>query len=188
MPSLRPLVASLTLALAGGATAQEGSEEPIRLHEQSEQGGQGGYQGVTPGQSGGAKKKNEMPAPPKRRPGRPTVTWIGFQALDGGSARVFVQSSHTFSFEQHVQGGELVVTLPELRLGHYNFQRFLDTSFFETPVKTIQARPSKRGVELHVKFKGNGPRQADARQENAQDGYHYLFLDFGAGGGGEKGR
>ncbi len=171
MVSVRLAIASLVLASAGPAAAQQGSEEPA-----------GDYQGVTPGQ-GAAKKKSDVPAPPKKRPGRPTVTWIGFQALDGGSARVFVQASHSFTFSQRVQGGELIVTLPELRLGHYNFQRFLDTSFFGTPVKTVQARPAKgHGVELHVKFKGNGAKQADARQEPAQDGYQYLYLDFGAGG------
>jgi len=183
MASLRLLVASLTLALAGRAVAQQGAEQPVRVPEQG-----GEYQGVSPGQGGPNKKKSEksdVPAPPKRRPGRPTITWIGFQDEGGGSARVFVQSSHGFSFDQKVQGGELVVTLPELRLGHYNFQRFMDTSFFDTPLKTVQARPTKHGVELHVKFKGNAARQADARQETAQDGYHYLYLDFGAGGGGD---
>ena len=181
MGSMRLLSAALFGFVAiGAAAAQEegqgqGEGEGIRVTREGE------YQGVTPG----TKKRGDMPAPPKKRPGKPTITWIGFQELEGGSARVFIQASHTFTYSQRVAGDDLVVSMPDLKLGNYNFQRFMDTSFFDAPTKIIKARPlKKRGVELHIKFKGKAARQADARLEQAQDGYHYLYLDFGGGGGG----
>jgi hypothetical protein len=175
MPSLRLLSATLAGVLPLAAVAQEGegTEGNIQITRE------GAYQGVTPGS-----KKSEMPKPPKKRPGKPTVTWIGFQPLEGGSARVFVQASHNFTYIQSVAGDELVVSMPDVKLGNYNFQRFMDTSFFDAPLKIVRAKPmKKRGVEIHIKFKGGGARQGDARLEQAQDGYHYLFLDFGASGG-----
>jgi hypothetical protein len=161
----------LASALTSVAAAQEEEEKLVVTRP-------GQYQGVTPG-----RRRDGPPPPPKKRPGRPTITWIGFQVMEAGSARVFLQSSHSFRYDQRVQGGELVVTLSEVRLGNYNFQRFMDTSFFDAPTKVIKASPMrKNGVELHIKFKGEA-RQADARMEQGQDGYHYLYLDFGAAGG-----
>jgi hypothetical protein len=174
MASLRLLSALVVgLLVAGTSAAQEPGAEEGALQLNRE----GDYQGVTPGQ------KRDMPAPPKKRPGKPTITWIGFQT-EGASARVFVQASHSFTYTQRVEGGDLVVSMPDLKLGNYNFQRFMDTSFFETPVQLIRAKPlRRRGVELHIKFKGGTARQADARLDPGQDGYHYLFLDFGASSG-----
>lgn len=141
---------------------------------------EGDYGGVVPGRA---------PAPgraKRKKGGKPTVTWVGFQPLDAGAARVFVQLDAPASFEQRVVGDELVVTIPGARLNTRNNGRPLDASYFDTRVARVHATAARgrgrrggAGVEIRVQFKKGGATQADARLEMSQDGAHYLFLDFG---------
>ena len=157
------LVAGL---LTGSARAQEPAptEEQAPLHLVTD------YAGVVPG----------APARPKKRPAKPTLTWIGFQA-EGGAPRVFVQSSHPITAEQRVAGDELVVSLGELAIGERNNTRPLDCRFFGTDVARVWATRGRKGqVELHVRFKDKGAARQAAAKISEEGGFTLVLLDLGA--------
>jgi hypothetical protein len=143
---------------------------------------EGDYGGVTPGKP--HEEKPGKPAKKKAAPKVPTITWVGFQKLDGGSARVFLQLSQEAQYQQHMAGDTLVVFIEGARIHLRNNARFLDTSFFDTKVARVEAKAvgraksHKAGVEVTIHFKKGGAAQADAKLEPSQDGSTYLFLDF----------
>lgn len=146
---------------------------------------EGDYHGVAPG-------KARPDARKVKKPSRPTVMWIGFQPLEGGASRVFLQLSTAPSYLQGVAGKALVVSLADFRLETRNDMRPLDARFFDRAVARVFAKPARlgkgrkgrrSGVEVHVEFKeGMTPKEADAHVEQGPDGFHYLYLDFGPGG------
>ncbi len=141
------------------------------------------YQGVAPGHG----------APVGRRPrhGRtPLVTWLGFQPLPGGAARIFVQIDREVPTAQQIQAGALVISLEGARAAHSNMRRFLDTRFFPTSVERVALEPARRrpgtrrrapqGLELIVRFKGPAAprRELAAAMAPAKDGFTYLIVDI----------
>ena len=141
----------------------------------------GDYGGVAPGAARPPSKSRRKP----RRPTRPTVTWVGFQKLDDGGARVFLQLSVAGEYDQQVVGNDLVVSLPGMRLGSRNDSRPLDTRFFGTSIASVAARSARvdkkgtTGVEVRIRFKQPGSAHAaSASTGTSSDGYQYLYLDF----------
>jgi hypothetical protein len=186
------LTSTLTLSLgAAPAAAQETDdldtpEIPERTinTESRTPGDTDGYGGVTPGEG--------TPRKP-RQPNR--LTWLGFQVKDDGTSTLFVQLTSEVPFTQEVAGGKLVVRLEGARFANRNARRRLDTRFFETALQQVTSRAvSKRrargdqparpaGVELTIAFKNaEDAREASAELRQEQDGYHYLYLSFGAAG------
>jgi hypothetical protein len=149
---------------------------------------EGEYGGVTPGQP---------PHPdPRQRPTRPppkgTLSWIGFEAKNGG-AEVFFQSAAQFDVSQHVEGSTLVVYLGLNRLGH-NTWRQIDTRYFDNPIAGIVARgvgpaqaqkgrpAHKAGIEVRVTFKNpKDAHEATVRTATEADGMFYTYLEFPEG-------
>jgi hypothetical protein len=151
---------------------------------------EGEYGGVVPGRPAPPPQASAAAGKPRPKPTKPTVTWLGFQPLEGAASRVFVQLSTQGSYSQSVVGKELVVRVEDVRLGAYNQTRPLDTRFFQTPVARVVARRVAKkgrgknrtpgGVELRISFKDTRDvRASDAHIEAASDGYVYLYLDFG---------
>ncbi len=193
------LVGTLCVALGGGGLAVAGDddedaggdvEQPVDKRQGVNLGPgsgtrdvhrEGDYGGVVPGKTGQGDKATRKK---KARPAAPLVTWVGFQALEAGAARVFVQLSADAAYEQNVVGDALVVFLPGARLGTRNHGRFIDTSFFDTRVARIDASPVRRkrgrkaGVEISVRFKKGTAAQAQARAEQGPDGTRFIYLDF----------
>jgi len=148
--------------------------QPQDVHQE------GDYGGVVPGKVGDKPRKA-----PKTK--RTVLTWIGFQKSGAGS-RLFVQLTADADFEQAVVGNELVVTIPGARFGSRNASRRLDTRFFETSLREVLPKRARRqgkrkaGLALHISFKNPSDAQsASAKVSKEQDGFHYLYLDFGAG-------
>lgn len=142
----------------------------------------GAYSGVEPGQD----------APPGHRPRRgkyPLVTWIGFQPLEGGSSRVFIQLDRDVSHHESVRGGALVIALDNCRYANTNARRHLDTRFFETPVERVTTRPIRRrkgsrgsGVEVAIRFKNPAEaRELAPTKSIGKDGMVYLMVELGPG-------
>lgn len=142
----------------------------------------GRYAGVVPGEN------RANPSATSDAIGRPVVTWVGFQRLDTGSARVFVQLGAPVPFDQRIDGDALVIWLAGATLSTRNDARPLDTRFFGTRVARISAkavRPRGRGtqlqpggVELRVRFKAGAPALAEANCESGPDGLSYLMLEL----------
>lgn len=135
----------------------------------------GAYAGVVPGRA-------QDPAQSRRKkPPRPSVTWIGYQPREGGAARLFIETSVPVTHEQTVQGDVVSITIPGVRLASRNVGRRLDLSAFDGPIASVdvkQARGRAGGVTLRVKLRAGG-KQPAVMTEPDPAGYHYLFLDFG---------
>ena len=188
---MRILLAALLLLHGGLAAAEDedvgapaASSDDDRVQGTSVH-HEGDYGGVSPDHPANAADGRAAHKAKARRAGRGVlVTWVGFQVRDGGGARVFVQLDTEAAYEQRVVEDTLVVFLAGARLGKRNNGRFIDTSFFDTPVLRVEAkslrarRGQKAGVELTVHFKKGAAKNAEARAENSTDGHRYLFLDF----------
>jgi hypothetical protein len=168
------LLLLLALAVAAPAYAQPGPHP------------EGAYGGVVPGQ------EREPPVRPKRPSPRGTLTWVGFEAKDGG-AQVFFQSVAPFKVRQHLEGSTLVVHLSLTRLAR-NMWRRLDTRFFDNPLSEIDARavgarratktrPARGpGLEVRIKFKNpKDAREGTLRTATEADGRFYAYLTFPEG-------
>jgi hypothetical protein len=172
-----PLRAVLLLALVAPASAQPG---PNR---------EGEYGGVVPGQK---REPSARPGKPQRPPPKGTLSWIGFEAKDGG-AQVFFQSVASFQVQQHLEGSTLVVHLSLTRLGQNTWRR-LDTRFFDNPLAEIdaaavgatratKARPARgAGIDVRIKFKDpKAAREGTLRTATEADGMFYAYLSFPEG-------
>ena len=168
--------ALLLLALVGPARADTG---PHR---------EGEYGGVVPGQK---REAPGRPTRPARPPPRGTLSWIGFEAKDGG-AQVFFQSVAPFEVQQRLEGGAVVVHLALTRLGP-NTWRQVDTRFFDSPLAGIAARgvgaaratkaqPARgAGIDVRIAFKDPKAVQLGAlRTATEVDGMFYAYLAFPA--------
>ncbi|MDQ3370603.1 MAG: hypothetical protein M3680_34730 [Myxococcota bacterium] len=143
---------------------------------------EGDYGGVVPGE-----QPSEGPARPakaKRAPARGTLTWVGFEAKDGG-AQLFLQSVAPFEVSQRVEGGTLVVSLSLTKLAA-NTWRKVDTRFFDNPLAGVIAKAGgrKRGVQVRITFKNpKDAREAALRMATEPDGMAYAYLTFPPGSG-----
>ncbi len=152
---------------------------------------EGEYGGVNPGDTQ-ARDTAAKPAKPRRPPPKGTLTWIGFEAKDGG-AEVFFQSVAPFDITQRIEGTQLIVHLGLTRLGH-NTWRQVDTRFFDNPLSGIVARAvgaaratkdragHSAGIETRIAFKNaKDARQATVRTSTEADGMYYAYLTFPRG-------
>lgn len=158
----------LVLLLASPAFAQTPNRE-------------GEYSGVIPGQKPDASTK---PGKPKRPPPKDTLTWIGFEAKDGG-AQLFFQAIGPFQVTQKVVGSTLVATLDLSKLGANTWRR-VDTRFFDNPLSGVVAkavrRGKSRGIEVRINFKNpKDAREGTLRTGTEADGMFYAYLAFPEG-------
>ena len=160
----------MVLLLAGSAAAQP-KVEPNLPHKEGEYGGVS--PGVRPDTKDGKKKK-----PPTKG----TLTWIGFEAKDGG-AQLFFQSVAPFEISQRVEGASLVVTLSLTKLGQ-NTWRQIDTRFFDNPLARVTAKlaKKKKGTEVRITFKNpKDAKEGTVRTATEADGMSYVYLSFPEG-------
>ena len=137
------------------------------------QNAEGDYGGVEPG-----KKKAEPGKKAKKPPPKGTLSWIGFEAKDGGS-QIFLQSVGPFDVSQRIDNGTLVVSLTGVtRLGT-NTWRPIDTRYFDGPVSRITAKKGRKGIEVRIAFKdAKDAKQGTVRTATEADGMYYAYLDF----------
>lgn len=152
---------------------------------------EGEYGGVAPGQP--TKPEPGKPQKAKRRPSAGTLSWIGFEAKDGG-AQLFFQSPGPFEVSQHLEGATLVVHLGLQRLGA-NTWRQVDTRFFDNPLSGIVARAVRAsratkegpahaaGLEVRIAFKNPKDAREGAMTTRTEDGMSYVYLTFPEGSG-----
>jgi len=141
---------------------------------------EGEYSGVAPGQPPAQPQPSARPSRPKKMPTKGTLSWIGFEAKDGG-AQVFLQSIAPFEATQKIENGALVVHLSLTKLGS-NAGRQVDTRFFDNPLSMIRAKKARRGIDVRVTFKNpKDLREASLRTATEPDGLYYAYLAFPEG-------
>lgn len=168
------------LGLAGPSLADTRATTPAQQHREGE------YGGVSPGEP------PAKDARPHKKARRGTLSWIGFEAKDGG-AQVFLQSAAPFEVTQTVVGSTLIVHVNLTRLGR-NTWRPIDTRFFDNPLAGIVARrvgaaratktrPAHRaGIDLKITFKNpKDAREATVTTKTEADGMFYAYLTFPEG-------
>jgi len=135
-----------------------------------------GYHGVSPG-------SNTVPDGIAAQPGGAAlVTWPGFQQLQSGGSRVFVQTSIPVTPNLKREGGHWQLLLPGVSLPPGNARLPLDTSFFNTPVKTVRAKPRKgEGVVVEIELRAKSSVSPELRSEKASNGYFFVYVDFPPG-------
>ena len=128
----------------------------------------GPYLGVQPGLRDVA-PNTELRA---KRDSDNAVTWIGFDMSSPGG-RVFIQTAQTAQYEVvPTEDNEVIITLENCTLNWKNDGHHLDTCWFPTVVKQVQAKVhGKSGVRIRVQLKSSG--NYDLRQEG-----NYIFVDF----------
>ena len=169
----------LVMLLAGPAWAQDQQAGP---HKEGE------YGGVIPGQP----QKAEKPGKAKRPAKKGTLSWIGFEAKDGG-AQLFFQSAAPFEVTQRVEGSTLIVHLSLTKLGT-NTWRQIDTRYFDNPLAMIKAKQVRAsrgvkgkpahaaGIDVRITFKNpKDAKEAAARPATEADGLSYVYLTFPEG-------
>ena len=150
---------------------------------------EGDYGGVIPGQKA---EPGAKPGKTKRPPSKGTLSWIGFEAKDGG-AQLFFQSVAAFDVSQHVEGSTLIVHLMLPRRAA-NAWRQVDTRFFENPLSGVvakavgAAKASKAGpahpagVQVRITFKNpKDAREGSLTTKTEADGRYYAYLSFPPG-------
>lgn len=133
----------------------------------------GEYAGVRPGANN---------TPPRARAARnarnTVVTWPGFEPRGGG--RFFVQTTGNIITEVHQSDGRVEVVLKNARTHLRNTRRWLETRFFNTPVR--RARIERRGrndlVFVFAMRQGSTPSVTTGTGEG---GFQFLYVDFPAG-------
>jgi hypothetical protein len=160
------LIAGLLAALFAGTAASADTAKR-----------EGEYGGVVPGQ-----KPETKPGKPKRPPAKGTLTWIGFEAKDGG-AQLFFQSVSAFQISQKVVGSTLIATLDLTKLAANTWRR-IDTRFFDNPLSNVVAKQvrRKKAIEVHITFKNpKDVREGTLRTTTEADGMYYAYLSFPEG-------
>lgn len=166
----RPLL-SLVLALAASPAFADDPKAPATP---SGQNAEGEYGGVEPGKT----KTPEPGKKAKKPPPKGTLSWIGFEAKDGGS-EVFLQSVAPFDVSQRIDKGTLVVSLTGVKRLGTNTWRPIDTRYFETTLARITARKKGKGIEVRIAFKNpKGAVQGSVRSATEADGMYYQYLSF----------
>lgn len=156
------LLAPFALALGLGLALDAAAQEPAADRRS------GPYLGVQPGMKDLAPGKASVKSQGAIR----YVTWVGFQ-MAGQGGRVFVQSTEPPEYTI-VPGepNEVILELQDSRLHSQNDGRPLDTGWFPTAVRRVDATRLK-GNKVQVRVELREVVGYDLRQEG-----NYLFLDF----------
>ena len=149
---------------------------------------EGVYTGAKPGVRPGADVGK-----PQSRPAASTLSWIGFEAKDGG-ATVWLQAANPFEISQRVEGATLVIEVSGLRRMVRNTRRPVDTRYFDNPLSRISARAvgarrahkgqaaRRGGIEVRIAFKNaKDAKEATTRTATEADGLFYTYLSFPPG-------
>lgn len=165
---MRRLLLSLVLASAATPAFADDPKGPKGPNAEGE------YGGVEPGKP----RKADPSKKPRKPPPKGTLSWIGFEAKDGGS-QVFLQSVAPFEVSQRVDNGALIVTLTGVsRLGT-NTWRPIDTRFFETTLSRITAKKKGKAIEVRIAFKNaKDAAQGSVKTSTEADGMYYTYLSF----------
>ena len=173
-----------TPALADGIKTKKPADAPEATPAAPHN--EGDYGGVVPGQP-----RKQEPSKHAVKPVKGMLSWVGFEAKDGG-AEVFFQSAAPFEVTQRVENGVLYVYLTGLnRLGQ-NTWRPIDARYFETPVARLVARKvgatrgknaHPAGIEVRVTFKNpKDAAEGALRTATEADGFFYAYLSWKGSG------
>jgi hypothetical protein len=134
----------------------------------------GNYQGVIPGSGNPPAVKFAPGCVPTR------ATWLGFQPLQEGGSRFFLQVTSPIEIQIEDPGADrFVVILKNVRVAGRNNRRPLETSLFNTPVKRAYLRHHKKDTKLIFELRTNAIPVIT--NQPGKGGFHFVLFDFPAG-------
>jgi len=86
------------------------------------------------------------------------MTYIGFRQR-GGTSRVFMRLDGKAQFRQRQQGSTFILELIDTYVNVKNNERPLDTTYFDSPVLNVRARPVKSDTRIEVELRSSAPWQ-----------------------------
>ncbi len=125
------------------------------------------YRGIIPG------TRDLMPhvEAAKRSTRTNTLTWVGFQPKNDGSARIFLQTASSAVYSQSGEGKTLLLRISDTKIPLRNFSRFIDTRFFNNNVQRIESRQNGSDVIVTISLKESASPSVE------KDG-NYLYINF----------
>ncbi len=108
----------------------------------------------------------------------PTARFPGFESLDGGGSRIFVELSKPVSVSEQASDLILTYSLGDVRIETGNDKNALETYFLETPVLRARLRRHKKDTVLEIVLRA----QATAKHRVVEtSGGARLEVDFPPG-------
>ena len=130
------------------------------------------YDGVRPG------AENLPPGSIQAGEGR-IITFPGFQMLEQGRSRVFIQTAVRMEpTVRRVEGG-FELFLKDARIPLRTNRLPLETAHFETPLKRVTVRQEKKGVTVRLALREQLESIAP-RIVEAKDGYFFILIELPA--------
>jgi hypothetical protein len=142
----------------------------------------GVYAGVEPGEAQPPPALGRMERVQRRRR-RAVLTWPGFTPLAGGGSRFFVQTTEPRVTETHLEQGRIVIVFPDSTTHVRNSRRWLETRFFDTPVRRARLeRRGRRAMALVLHLRPGVSVSPRVTTQAAPGGdFHYVYVDFPPG-------
>jgi hypothetical protein len=178
----RLFTAGLVLAVAAPAAAQ-----PLTLGQPpaptSDPRPVGSYEGVEPGEPKPPPAYDRVMRQERRHAETNILTWPGFTPRPDGGSRFFVQTTDPATPAVSVEEGRIVVLFRNARVHVRNSTRWLETEYFDTPVR--RARLERRGHDMAFVLYLRAPATPRVSTAPATDGgappFYYLYIDFPPG-------
>jgi hypothetical protein len=157
--------------------SSEGDVKPNYVRPPQEQGLDiqinpiGYYQGVT------MEGENLPPFAPEQMGGPAVLTWTGFEGEKGSTgSHVFLQLSAPVDHHIVQQPEMVTLRLPSTSVNVKNNMRRLDTSFFRTPVTSVDI--SRDGADTVVKIGLRRSSTPNVFLREGANGYKILVVEF----------
>jgi hypothetical protein len=155
-------------AKQGGEESTDSGSEAVEQKPKSD-----GYRGIVPGERDEVDHLKEQRESGSSTSNPNKLTWLGFQPKDD-KTRVFIQTARSpdYNVSESDGGRRMVVTLENTELSDRNFQRSIDTSFFDRNITSIDARPgSGNTVDVTIELESSESPSVETSED-------YLYIDF----------
>lgn len=164
--------------------ATPGSAQPLTVAQPpgAEPRPLGAYEGVEPGETKPPPAYDRALRQERRHAPVSILTWPGFSPLPDGGSRFFVQTTEPIIPELRVEEGRIVLVFPRARVHVRNSTRWLETQFFDTPVR--RARLERRGRDMAFVLYLRAPATPRISSEPATangTSFFYVYVDFPPG-------
>lgn len=128
--------------------------------------------------SGVSIEGNHVPPFPAAKMGsKPaSLTWTGFERQAGGHSRVFFELSADVATKLDIKNGVLTLRMTNTRINVRNNARYLDLTYFRTPVRTVKV--SRRGKDAIATVTLKRASEPTIAWVAGKAGYRLLVLDF----------
>lgn len=140
-----------------------------------------GYEGVVPGTGNPPPAAGRIQRRRGRRARAEILTWPGFQMQPGGGSRFFVQTTGPVRTDLRVTADRVELIFHDTGIHLRNSARWLETEYFETPVRRARLERRGRDMVLVLMMRGAATPRVSSGTGAPGDTFQYTYVDFEAG-------